>query len=262
MSEHVIYLLGPFRLRRLGKMRSARVYVPPGAPPKGAKTLFLFDGQNVFHDAPSFAGGWHVHEAVDTLEPKPVVVALDHGGPSRLHELSPFRTGDSEGRLDELLDFVERRLMPKVARQFKLSTRPEDVTIGGSSMGGLAALYAHLTRPHRFGAALAMSPSIWFADRKLLELAANTTRPGASRVYVDAGAREDDGSVARDSERFAELLRDRGWTEDVLKSWVDLEGEHSERDWRRRLPEALRFLYARPPARVAPRAEISASAAP
>jgi hypothetical protein len=28
-------------------------------------TLYLFDGQNVFGDEGSFAGGWHTHAAVD-----------------------------------------------------------------------------------------------------------------------------------------------------------------------------------------------------
>ena len=247
MSEHILYLLGPFRLRRLGKQRFARVYVPRGAPARGAKALYLFDGQNVFHDAPSFSGGWYVHHAIDALaqeRPPPIVVGLDHGGRARLHELSPFRAADSDGRLDELLDWMERRLMPMVARRWKVSTDPREVTIGGSSMGGLAALHAHLTRPHRFGAALAMSPSIWFGDGKLLERAANAIRPAFSRIYVDGGAREDGGSVARNVEHFARLLRERGWTDESLRAVVDPDGEHCERDWRKRLPEALRFVTA------------------
>lgn len=83
-----------------------------------------------------------------------MVVAIDHGGASRVHELSPFRTGDSEGRLDELVDWRVRRLM-----------------LGGASMGGLAALWGLLTRPHVFGGALALSPCLRFGDRRLLEVA-------------------------------------------------------------------------------------------
>ena len=100
------------------------------------------------------------------------MVATDHGGASRVHELSPFRTGDSEGQLDELLDWMERRLM-----------------LGGASMSGLAARWGHLTRPHVLGGALALSSSPWFGDRRLLELASQAQRPARTRVYVDAGAR-------------------------------------------------------------------------
>lgn len=64
-----------------------------------------------------------MHHAVDALEEKPVVVAIDLGGGSRLHELSPFRTGHGEGRLDELLDWMERRLMPKLALTQALDPR-------------------------------------------------------------------------------------------------------------------------------------------
>lgn len=245
MSEHVIYLLGPFRVPRLGKSRFVRVYVPMGAPKKGARVLYLFDGQNVFHDAPSFSGGWYAHETASGLAERgiepPVIVALDHGGPSRLHELSPFAAAESDGRLDELLDWMEKRLMPMVARRFKLRTDPPGVAIGGSSMGGLAALHALLTRPHRFGAALAMSPSIWFAERKLLEIAERAQLPGSSRLYVDGGAKEDGGSVVQNAERLAAILKDRGWDPSRLRFVADPNGEHCERDWRRRLPDALAF---------------------
>jgi predicted alpha/beta superfamily hydrolase len=247
MSEYLLYLLGPFRVRKLGQKRFARVYVPSGAPARGARILYLFDGQNVFHDAPSFSGGWYVHHSVEAMgQAAPIVVGLDHGGQARLHELSPFRAADSDGRLDELLDWMERRLMPMVARRWKVSTRPEDVAIGGSSMGGLASLYAHLTRPHRFGAALAMSPSLWFGDGRLLELATRASRPQQTRIYVDGGAREDGGSVARNVEHLGRVLRERGWTDEALRCVVDPNGEHCERDWRRRLPEALRFIATRP----------------
>ena len=91
-GEQILYLLGPFDV--LGVERFVRVYVPEEGA-RGAPALFMFDGQNVFHDAPSFSGGWHVHESISAISPPPVVVAIDHGGDRRIHELSPFRSRET-----------------------------------------------------------------------------------------------------------------------------------------------------------------------
>src|SRR5262245_6072211 len=61
MTQTGVLLLGPYEVPGLAS-RSVRVFLPPpdgrGPPP----VLYLFDGQNLFDDAPSFAGGWHLHE--------------------------------------------------------------------------------------------------------------------------------------------------------------------------------------------------------
>ena len=62
MTDHVLEKLGPFAIPHVGS-RHVRVYVPPGPVEAPRPVLYLFDGQNVFHDAPSFAGGWHLHRA-------------------------------------------------------------------------------------------------------------------------------------------------------------------------------------------------------
>src|SRR5579863_6989097 len=49
--------------------RRIRVYLPssfvPGEPRFG---LYMFDGQNLFEDYPSYAGGWKLHDAIERLE--------------------------------------------------------------------------------------------------------------------------------------------------------------------------------------------------
>ncbi len=250
MAEHIIYLLGPFQVPGLGQERHVRVYAPNEAV-GGAPVLFMFDGQNIFHDAPSFSGGWYVHHAVKQLAeqglPAPVIVGIDHGGSSRLDELSPFTSGDSAGRADDLLAWVKEDLAPRIAQEFKVRTDPAGTAVGGSSMGGLAALYAHFRHPDLFGAALCMSPSFWFAERKIFDYVAAQPKPWTSRIYIDAGAREDGGSVVADGERMVHHLRERGW-DDTSLCWIaDKDGTHSEHDWRKRAPAALQFLFTGTP---------------
>jgi predicted alpha/beta superfamily hydrolase len=61
--------------------------------------------------------------------------------------------------------------------------------VAGSSMGGLISLFAFIARPDIFGAAAAMSPSLWYGSRAIFEVVeAAPFQPG--RIYLDVGQRE------------------------------------------------------------------------
>ena len=227
--------------------RALRVYTPPGhRADVPHPVLILFDGQNVFDDAPSFAGGWHADRAVEALgkaRTRPIVVGLDNGGGARIDELAPWANRMSRGQGDAFLGWLAHAVLPSLRRRFAIVEGPVGVAIGGSSLGGLAALYAHFRYPEAFGAALAMSPSLWFANRAIFPFVRAQSTPWASRIYLDAGAREGGGAAARLAERLAHDLRARGYGPDTLLHKTDARGQHNERSWRRRLPAALRFLY-------------------
>jgi predicted alpha/beta superfamily hydrolase len=110
-------------------------------------------------------------------------------------------------------------------------------------MGGLAALWSHFHYPRHFGGALAMSPSFWVANQAIFVDVAAQPTPEVSRIYLDAGAREDKGRVVDAVKRMAEHLVERGYDSDRLMWRADPRGTHSEAAWRRRLPKALRFMY-------------------
>jgi enterochelin esterase-like enzyme len=237
----------PGRLIELGAFappdapaRPVRLWVPAAARPDVPHpALILLDGQNVFGDEGSFAGGWFAHHAVDamtasTLIP-PVVIAVANGGQHRVRELGPDVMRFNDALADKLVPWVGKRI----------PLRPR-VGIGGASLGGLAALRAGLHRPDRFDAVLAMSPSLWFGRRALLRALGEgqVVVPAGVRFYVDAGALER-GRMFRDAELFTRLLTSAGLDPAALKWRPDRRGRHSERHWRRRLPAALRFLFRR-----------------
>ncbi|MEA2603755.1 MAG: hypothetical protein QOF89_4747 [Acidobacteriota bacterium] len=250
MKPGEVNLLGPFLVPGLAP-RLIRVYLPRGhrhtEPSFG---LYMFDGQNAFDDAPSFSGGWYLHEAVEGLaksrRPVPVVIGIDHGGPDRNLELSPFPFAAEPGRLEILLDWITERLMPALAAELNLVPGPLGAFIGGSSMGGLAALWTHFRHPESFGGALVMSPSFWVANQAIFADIAARPTPEVSRLYLDGGVREDKGRVVEAVKIMVEHLVARGYDSDRLMWRADARGTHSEASWRRRLPKALRFMYPRP----------------
>lgn len=228
--------------------RRVRAYVPAGTSPR--PVLFMFDGQNVFDDAGSFAGGWHVHDVVEKLAPTrrapmPIIVAIDHGGTARIDELAPFRDAKhGGGKLPALIDALVGTLVPRVDAHFGIPSRR---FIGGSSLGGLAALYAHLLHGDVFAGAMAMSPSLWFTRARLAALLHRQPRPETSRVYLDCGGREGSGMWPA-IDAFAKRLQMRGWRDTGdhrLRLHFAKHGKHNEAAWRQRFPRALRFLLAR-----------------
>lgn len=245
-----IHVLGPLPVPGHEPHR-VRVYLPSTFTPDMPRfALYMFDGQNIFDDESSFSGGWYLHEAVERMarsnRPAPIVVGIDHGGPERINELSPFECADSAGQLDVFLDWIVSDLMPRLAAELPLIPGPVGAVIGGSSMGGLAALYAHFHNPHNFGGALVMSPSLWVHDAAMLRWLPEQPTPDMSRVYLDCGVREGRGTVLPQVAEIAAQLGNRGYDADRLMFRPDPRGAHSEASWRRRLPRALRFFYRHP----------------
>ncbi|MEZ4295254.1 MAG: alpha/beta hydrolase-fold protein [Polyangiaceae bacterium] len=242
-------VLGPFPVPHLAQRR-VRLHLPKHAGEGPPPLVLMFDGQNIFDDAPSFAGGWHLHATAEKIATKrrlePAIAGIDHGGVQRIDELIPWPGARTRGHLDRLLDWIVAFVIPMLARDYGLTPDLSERIVGGSSLGGLAALYAHHRHPDQFGGAMAMSPSLWVAGQRIFDSIAATPKPWTSRIYLDAGAHEAGGSMLRAAERMEALLRSRGYTNDTLRFRKDPRGQHSERDWRRRAPAALRFLLPAP----------------
>ncbi len=242
-----IQVLGPFAPPGLVPRR-VRLYLPSDFDPSVPRfVLFLFDGQNVFDDEASFAGGWYAHEAIERLaragKLAPIAIGIDHGESERIRELSPFPIQGASGQLDLLLDWLLGTLRPAFAKRLPLIEGPAGAAVAGSSMGGLASIYAHFRRPEELGGALVMSPSFWVGDGAILDWIQDQPRPPFSRVYLDSGMREGRGTLLPLVARLAGHLAARGYGDMSLRFRTDPKGLHSEQSWRRRLPAALRFLY-------------------
>lgn len=244
------------RIRRvlspqLGNFRNVVVAIPASYQ-DGTRcypVVYMQDGQNLFDPATSFAGDWRLATTLLELGRRGVeaiVVGIANAGKQRIHEYTPFRdVARGGGGGDRYLGFVVDTVKPMIDRAFRTRPGRADTAIAGSSLGGLISLYALWRYPEVFGAAGALSPSLWFADRAILGYL-DAAEPPPGRVYLDIGLHEPAEAVA-DVRRLRKILVDKGLVPGIDLEYLEDEGGlHDEATWGRRVTRALPFLIGLP----------------
>ncbi len=235
----------------LGNTREITVYVPPGYDDAGERrypVLYMLDGQNLFDPERAFIPGqhWRLREAADAAirgrtAAAMIIVGVDHAAERRAIEYTPVPDPKHKvgGEVERYGRMLVEELKPSIDERFRTLHGAGDTAVGGSSLGGLAALWLVLRRRDVFGRAVAMSPSIWWGGRVILDEVERFSGD-PPRLWLDIGGRE--GAEAL---RDARALRDAV----VAKRWPsfhyheDRRGDHSERAWARRVRAALEFLF-------------------
>jgi predicted alpha/beta superfamily hydrolase len=173
------------------------------------------------------------------------------------------------GEGDAYLRFLTATLKPLIDARYRTLPDRDHTGIGGSSMGGLIALHAGITRPDVFSKVMAMSTAVWFAegsgpwlsDNRLVREVRDTPAPRNVRFYLDVGTNERSRDTDPDvldgrgrpvsyprayregSDAIAAALRAAGVPGDRLRYRVDEGGIHNESSWSARLEDAVMWLY-------------------
>lgn len=149
---------------------------------------------------------------------------------------------------------VQQQLLPRVAAIAPHSADGERTVVAGQSLGGLAAMYAGLHWPQRFGRVLSQSGSFWWPHVELLhappgepclrkpgargwlagQVEAGNLPAGRLVVYQEVGSREDVMIDVNDSLRDA--LQAAGHS---IVAYVVFEGGHDRLCWRGGLIDGL-----------------------
>jgi predicted alpha/beta superfamily hydrolase len=256
--------LHEFRSRIFRNARFLRVWLPPGYDdPANAElhypVFYLNDGQNLFEASTSFTGvEWQVDETGDRLIREGVVapmiiVGIDNGGKDRIREYMPHRS------LQPMMlrvqgtrypAFLFKEVIPFMVRNYRVADGPENMGLGGSSLGALIALYTAAVCPGAIGRLLLESPSLWASNRQLIRLSRGVKR-WPERVYLatgtaEAGRKDKDQSMVDDVRELAAILRRVGLDDTSLRLVVEDGATHHESAWAHRFPQALAFLFGNP----------------
>lgn len=239
--------------------RRVDVLVPDDGDSRPRPVLLMHDGQNLFEPENStFGQTWEVPRAVSNLSdisvPRPVVVGVWHSGFTRGAELAPEQAvgdlpfGFTINQLEELhgdayQDELIREVLPAVYSMANCRTDRESTGVCGSSMGGLASLYAVARYPETYGTAIAVATHWKMSQTKMaLNLINMLPSPeNGHRFWFDRGTESIDtyyGHIQVDVEK---LLADRGYAWPAVESRSYVASTHNELDWSIRFPIMLRW---------------------
>ncbi len=227
----------------LGGTRPLYVWLPPSyatKPNRRYPVIYMHDAQNLFDEALAFGGTeWQVDETLTALAEEgmeAIAVGVSHGEARRVREMNPFGAANLG---ESYVACMCNTIKPRIDASFRTLADRDHTAIVGSSMGGHISLFAYFHRPDLFGAAGVLSPSLWPAHGAISNMVRRAPFvPG--RIYLDNGGHEPSARP------MAELLRAKGYNNAQLRYLYDRSGHHTEADWARRLPDALRFLLGEP----------------
>lgn len=215
-----------------------------GVEPQQRPLVILLDGQNWAEGQPIFAA-LAAETAAGRLPPACWLMIDAINGQHREAEL-PCNP--------RFWQAVSEELIPLAAQQQPFSQAADRTLVAGQSYGGLAALYAGLHFPQRFGRILTQSGSFWwpnlnfihdFAGRDrhqpgllLRQLAEGKLPKGRLRIFQEAGRRE--RNIAFVNQQLAPALEAAGHQ----LHFRLFSGGHDGLCWRDGLIDGCRWLLA------------------
>lgn len=268
-----------FQSKIFDRMITVRIWLPPGytdvsQASKKYPTLYMLDGQNAFDQCTAFKGERELQfdETVTRLIAEHkiapmIVVGVDSAhGEGRDYEYEVWKdpltdANEQEPNGKQLPTFFGTELIPYVSARYRVSDDAANTGIGGTSVGGFAALYVALNRPDLFGLALAESPDLWLGNGQLLRdttflmrapdrVAIGVGRneynfPQSKEYFAPLRLTERDAEVAtvRMNQILASNLKKAFIKRPAVRLVIEPGANHSALYWSGRIPAAIIFLY-------------------
>lgn len=233
------------------KKRKAYIYLPVGygKTERRYPVMYMSDGQNLFSDEESTYGKcWGLADYLDYTETDLIVAAVECNteGFGRLSEYSPvsFTTPDGvkiSGKCKKYMDWLVGEFKPFIDKNYLTLPGRRDTAIGGSSLGGLTALYAVSKYNKYFSKGAALSPSLWVNPGRIAGLVRNSAYGKGTVIYADYGSREF-ANHPQQREAFAGLCSALIKKGVYLTSRIVPDGVHSEESWGKQIPYFLNTL--------------------
>ncbi|MGE0551825.1 MAG: alpha/beta hydrolase [Gemmatimonadales bacterium] len=145
--------------------------------------------------------------------------------------LAPGRTS---GGAPQFLEFIRQELIPFIDARYP--TDPGDRGYWGDSLGGLFGCYILFTKPETFGRYIIGSPSLWWGNEAMLEVAKRFTETRhdlRARVFLGVGSLEESDPagapfrMVTNVHRLERLLRERGYPGLTLSTYLFPDESHT-----------------------------------
>ncbi len=233
--------------------------------------LYFFDAQNLFCQAGDYTengdsyGSWQLDVVLSEIHRQYgkniIVVGIDNAdeyrsnelfmSPQDFGELAPMATAIpednfSEGYLDGLSSFMVGTLHSFIKEKYCISE--DNIGIGGSSMGGIAAFYCGLREMGFYKYVLSYSPAYglyemsafenWFSKSNFIE-----NRDKLPKIHIYCGEGDPlERLLIGSSKAMKGILVKYGYPKGKIFEAYDTEKPHNEESWRLILGESFTKL--------------------
>lgn len=168
-----------FQSEVLNEQRAYQVYLPPSYNENTKATfpvIYLLDGDYNFHYDSGLIE--FLSNSAFTI-PEAILIGIsDNGGTKQLQNSDPKQNADT------FIKFIQTELKPLINKSYRTSDL--DILIGHSKFGILATHY-WMTNPNDFDVFLAIDPSYWFNDYKIVKRLEEELKNGFttnSQLYI------------------------------------------------------------------------------
>ncbi len=243
-----------------GAVRMLHIWLPEDYHRSGERypVMYFFDGHNLYLDSDAtFGKSWGMAEFLSGWDKPIIMVGMEcaHEGNDRLSEYSPFPVRWGSGQIaprgEETFRWILEKVKPAVDASFRTIPFRECTAIGGSSMGGLMAVYGVTHYNRWFSKAACVSSAIGMCAPPLYRDIDRCSIDADTRVFLSWGTREargvkDEHAVDRSSATYrnnravANKLNRSGACVRLL---CQVEGGHCEADWEKQIPLFMPFLW-------------------
>ena len=233
--------------------------------------LYFFDAQNLFSNAGIYTqngdpyGSWQLDIVLSEIYRQYgkgiIVVGIDNADVYRSQELfmNPDNFGDlsmlgknipndnfSVGYLDELSSFIIETLHPFVKAKYYVSEN--NIGIGGSSMGGIAAFYCGIREIGFYKYILSYSPAYGLYKMSAFDnffgrFEFTKNQEILPKVHIYCGAGDPlEKMLLPSAKNMKRLMIKHGYPEKHIFETYDHKKPHNEESWRLILPESFSLL--------------------
>ena len=227
-----------------GDNRAFTVYTPPGYDPTRHKrypVLYLLHGYS--DDDTAWVQAGRANVILDNLiargqaRPMIVVMPLGYGAPAVLNLTGKVDHDPLwQTNLDRFTETLLNEVMPRVQKEYRVSTDAKETAITGLSMGGAESLIVGLNHPDRFAWIGAFSSGgLTNYPVRFPALNANVNKK-LNLVWIACGHQD---GLYKGNKRFCAWLDDKG----VRYTWTEMPGVHTYRVWRPFLAEFVPLLF-------------------
>lgn len=215
--------------------------------------MYMFDGHNLFFDSDATYGkSWGMKNFLDYWDKKIIVAGIEcsHEGNARLTEYCPYYwnsgwAGEVFGTGEDTMRWMVDELKPLIDSEYRTWPHREATGIGGSSMGGLMALYAGICHNDVYSKMACVSSAISFCGQELRDAIASHPLNPDSRFFLSWGGRETRSAKGRAIMKSCnKSMNDRLYKKGCSPyMFYQADGGHCEADWERQVPLFMNWLW-------------------